>query len=281
MLGSTNRPTLRDTGEIEATKNAGRLGLPIFVITYPSLHSDRRNVYLAWVTDWDDESQLFLISFSEPLYRAFSGYCLSDISPALVRCYVRRRYADGVAASTINKEIGLLSAAFTYANREWGWDITNPAAGCRQTEPEGRLRWLTKAEATGLLRAASHRDLRAPHLHDFIQLALNTGCRKGELLKLEWCRVDLQRDMLWLEGEHTKAGRRRGVPLNASSRAALLRRASFRAKHCPASPWVYCNKEGNRIKDVRRSFGTACKRAGLEDFRIHDLRNTFAACPFG
>ncbi len=60
---STNRPTSRDLSEVEATKAAGRLGLPIFVITHSSLSSGKRDVHLGWVEDWDDSSKLFLITF--------------------------------------------------------------------------------------------------------------------------------------------------------------------------------------------------------------------------
>lgn len=59
----TNRPTSRDQGEINATKNTAKLGLPIFVVTYPSPSSQYRNVHLAWINDWDDQSRLFLIAF--------------------------------------------------------------------------------------------------------------------------------------------------------------------------------------------------------------------------
>jgi putative restriction endonuclease len=60
---STNRPAGRDLSEVDATKSAGRLGLPIFVITHSSLSSGKRDVYLEWVEDWDDSSKLFLITF--------------------------------------------------------------------------------------------------------------------------------------------------------------------------------------------------------------------------
>ena len=56
-----------------------------------------------------------------------------------------------------------------------------------------------------------------------------------------------------------------------------MRRARFRAQYCPASPWVFAHKDGNRIVDVKRSFKTACRGADIEDFRIHDLRHTCAA----
>lgn len=59
----TFRPSGRDSADIEATKRAGELGLPIFVITCPSPHSANKEVYLGWVEDWDDEAGLFLITF--------------------------------------------------------------------------------------------------------------------------------------------------------------------------------------------------------------------------
>ena len=61
----TNRPKGRDWAEIEATKNAGRLGLPVFVVAYPSPGSAVRDVHLGWVEGWDDDSGLFLITFGD------------------------------------------------------------------------------------------------------------------------------------------------------------------------------------------------------------------------
>ena len=143
-------------------------------------------------------------------------------------------------------------------------------------EPEGRLRWLTRPEAVSLIRAAEEEPM-APHLAPLIQLALHSGMRRGELLGLEWGRVDLQAAIIYLEGRHTKAGKRRTVPINAVARNAILNRARFRAEHCPDTPWVFCDAKGARIASVKRSFGTACERAKITDFRFHDLRHTCAA----
>jgi putative restriction endonuclease len=61
----TQRPPGRDRAEIQATKATGELGLPVFVITYPSPQATTRNVHLGWVEGWDDAAQLFLITFGE------------------------------------------------------------------------------------------------------------------------------------------------------------------------------------------------------------------------
>lgn len=59
----THRPQRRDTSEIEATKNARKFGVPVFVITHTS-HS-KRDVYIGWVTDWDDATKQFLVLFDK------------------------------------------------------------------------------------------------------------------------------------------------------------------------------------------------------------------------
>jgi integrase len=154
--------------------------------------------------------------------------------------------------------------------------IPNPVSGRKLKESEGRMRWLTRAEAEGLVRAAGT-EPQASHLPDFIRLALHTGMRKGELLGLEWRRVDLQTALVHLEPRNAKTGRRRSVPLNKVAREAILNRMRFRAQHTPASPWVFTHRNGQRIQDVKKAFTSACQRAGITDFRIHDLRHTCGA----
>jgi putative restriction endonuclease len=62
---ATNRPRGRDQAEIDAVKAAGRLALPVFVITYPSPGSTVRDVHLGWVESWDDSLETFLITFGD------------------------------------------------------------------------------------------------------------------------------------------------------------------------------------------------------------------------
>jgi len=210
------------------------------------------------------------------LKQSFSGKVMETLSSSDITRYIQKRKAGGVSNATVNRELEVLSAAINFAGRELDWVIPNPVAGRMLKEPEGRLRWLTRPEAVTLIRAAEQQS-KAPHLAPLIQLALHTGMRRGELLGLEWERVDLRSEIIYLEGQHTKAGKRRTVPINAVARNAILNRARFRSEHCPDSPWVFCDAKGKRIASVQRSFGTACERAGTADFRFRDLRHTCAA----
>ena len=195
----------------------------------------------------------------------------------------------------------MLSAAFNYAIKKRSWKVKNPVVGSKLPEPEGRVRWITRVEAAGVIQAADcprqysvdsrekvslglplAGQYQSPYLRDFIELALNTGCRKQELLGLEWRNVDFGNDLILLE--RTKNGTRRSVPLNSISRSVLIRRRGVRAEVCPATPWVFFHvtgavnaKVGDRVKDVKTSFATACNKAGITDFRIHDLRHTAAS----
>lgn len=101
--------------------------------------------------------------------------------------------------------------------------------------------------------------------------------RKGEILGLDWERVNFEDGLIYLEGKHQKNGKVGSVPINLEARKALLSRKRFRDENCPDSPWVFCHKGGERLQAVKRSFASACKKAGLEGFRRHDLRHTCAA----
>ncbi len=207
----------------------------------------------------------------------FAGMCLNTMRAKDVRGYTAWRQEQGIKPATIYRELSLLSAAINYAIREWEWEIPNPVTGRKPKQGEGRIRWISRSQAEALIRAAEDLPRASVYLPDFIRLALHTGCRRGELLGLEWSRVDLKEGLFYLEGVHTKSGKRRSVPLNTVARSALINRARFRAKYCPASPWVFCTRKGKRIECVRNGFVDACAKAGISDFRIHDMRHTTAA----
>jgi integrase len=65
--------------------------------------------------------------------------------------------------------------------------------------------------------------------------------------------------------------------LNAEAVAALERRKMHREQYCPSCPWVFANRHGERIANIRKGFESACEKAGITDFHPHDLRHTCAA----
>lgn len=206
----------------------------------------------------------------------FQGRSMAALRRADIRTYVDRRSAEGVRTSTVIRELKFLSAAINFVRLEFDrQDLPNPVERLGLRHPEGRLRWLSREEAARLVEAASLH-ARRPHLPSFIQLALNTGCRKTELLALEWSRVDWTLSTLRLDAEHTKSAKRRHIPLNEAALAALRVMRAWCDSHAHGSPWVFATASG-RMTTLQVGFGAACKRASIEDFRIHDLRHTCAS----
>lgn len=136
---STNRPRGRDVSEIEATKAAGRLSVPVFVITYPSPGSAKRDVHLGWVESWDDSLETFLITFgdSQPASyvpeaeeqpfrlveerRTARRQVAVRVGQQQFKFYVFRRYGERCAVCGISAS-QLLDAAHLRPKRERGSD---------------------------------------------------------------------------------------------------------------------------------------------------------------
>ena len=228
----------------------------------------------------------------KPLLGYFGDSDITKLDETHVEGYVRWR-SKYVSGSTVRREVAVLSASFNYARSKRKWRIKNPCADADlPRESKGRIRYLTHEEARQLLRVAESpidaqgkslsKQYKSPALRDFIELALYTGCRKNELLGLKWEDVDFTTRLIYLK--KTKSGESQVIPISEEARPVLVRRLHLRNEVCPETPWVFFHvtaasrfKVGDRIKDVKKSFQTACRRAGIDDFRIHDLRHTFAS----
>lgn len=171
--------------------------------------------------------------------------------------------------ATVNRLVATLKHMFTKAEE---WEMVEEAVlkKVRKAKllPENnrRLRYLAEEEAERLLQSCE------PHLRPVVQVALNTGMRKQEILQLEWEKnIDLKNGFILLSD--TKNGERREIPINDAVRSALekqVRRLDV--------PWVFYNPEtGGKWCDLKRSFYAALRRTGIKDFRFHDLRHTFAS----
>lgn len=207
----------------------------------------------------------------------FGGRKIRELKRVHVRQYVQQRLDEGVKISTVRRELRLFCAAINFVRLEFELDdMPNPVAKLGLASEEPRVRWLTREEARRLIHEAERGSSR-PHLACFIRLALNTGCRRGELLNLEWARVDLEGRRFLLEARHTKARRRRSVPLNDNAIEALKLLRDWQAIHVLGSPWVFGWKSDQRITTFKTGWTSALRRANIDNFRIHDLRHTFAS----
>ncbi len=108
------------------------------------------------------------------------------------------------------------------------------------------------------------------YLKNIVMTALLTGLRRGDILNLKWADVDLEKGVLFYN-EQKKRNRRRVKLLN-SDMIQLL-------KSIPRgeSERIINGPDGKPLRDIKRSFRTALKNAGIKDFHFHDLRHTSAS----
>lgn len=147
---------------------------------------------------------------------------LASIRAADIAAYRDERKQAGKAASTLAKELGLISAVFKIAIAEWGMeDLINPVVGVKKPrQPNGRERRLFPGEEEWLLQAfdevESHGESPKVAINPWIQpiviVAIETAMRRGEILSLRWENIDLAKRVAHLP--ITKNGTSRDVPLS-------------------------------------------------------------------
>lgn len=204
----------------------------------------------------DKERQLLRPVLAEP----FCRLSLSRLAPSHFIEY-RDRRLQRVKPASVCRVLAILQHAFEVARLDWDLPLTaNPLKSVRRPRlADGRSRRLT-LEEVGRLNAALAAS-RTPTLKELVGLAIETGMRRGELLSLDWSRVNLELRVARLP--ITKNGFSRDVPL--SSRAVeILRSISPREAGAifPLSP-----------NAVRLAWTRVCRRAAIEDARFHDLRH--------
>jgi len=114
----------------------------------------------------------------------------------------------------------------------------------------------------------------ADHIKLMVLLSLNTGMRRGEVFSLTWEAVSLNTAMLTVHGKTAKSDTTRYIPLNDE---ALSMMKAWQTQTGQTSGLVFPNTQGKRFNNVKRSWATVLKPAGITGFRWHDLRHCFAS----
>jgi len=103
---------------------------------------------------------------------------------------------------------------------------------------------------------------------------LDTACRPGEILSLQWRDVSLARRELVIRAEKTKTRTERIIPVSSRLLAVLeMRRLDPSGQPCGRDAYVFGNEVGERVRSVRTAWTNACKKAGLRGFQLRDLRH--------
>jgi integrase len=194
-----------------------------------------------------------------------------------------------------NRTIEVLRGAFNLAIR-WHWRLDNPAKGIQRNPEEKRERYLNKTDIMALARALNEQKEVASA--NAIKLLMLTGARRGEVLNATWDMFDLEHGIWIKPSAHTKQRRIHRVHLSGPA-VELLK--SIRAE--TTNQFVFSGAGGKPLTDIKRTWSSACKAAGLTvqvpkrtrsgkavidksgspvmieqpNVRIHDLRHSFAS----
>lgn len=174
-----------------------------------------------------------------------------------------RPAADGskVTAATVNRRMEVVRAILRAAeDHEW---IQRAPRFPRMEEPKERVRWITREEASRLLA------LLPKHQRAVVRFALATGLRESNIIGMQWDQITPDKKTAWIHPDEAKAGKGIPVALNEEARLALSE------ADC-ATPYIFGYKGRPLKKANTTAFKTALRKAGIKDFRFHDLRHTWA-----
>ncbi len=193
-----------------------------------------------------------------------------------------------IKIATVNKELSCMRKMmrFAYSKGFVLKDIFFNAKVIDASAEIERTRLLTKDEETRLLenccgeRSITYKrkkrgnpdeleeitaihSIDNPHLKAIIILAIDSGMRRGEIFKLRWQDIDFDNNLIRIVGTHTKTERERIAPLSQRAKDELEKLKKITSGENPF-PFI----------DIKRSFATAKRLAGIDDLHFHDLRRT-------
>ena len=182
---------------------------------------------------------------------------------AVTRADVERAVAKRAPVQR-NRTVAFVSRLFNlFEDWEWRDQGTNPARRIEKTREEPRDRVLAPTELQSLGQALDTLD--SPTIAGAIRFLLMTGWRTGEVLALEWDRVNFE------TGEAVLPDTKTGRDIRTLGALALETLAGL--PRADGDPRVFA---GLRYGLLRQEFKAACERAGIADARLHDIRRSVA-----
>lgn len=194
----------------------------------------------------------------------FGHLALCDINKELVNKVKHLKKESGVKNASVNRMLALIRSVLNRAKNEWEWIDSIPKISLL-SEPQKRVKYLSEIEAQKL-------SAQLPaHLKSMFWFTLATGLRESNVTGLEWSQIDLQRRCAWINADQSKSGKSIAVPLNNDALAIIKAQIG----NHNVRVFTYENNPVSRANN--HAWRKALKRAGIEDFRWHDLRHTWAS----
>lgn len=239
------------------------------------------DLYIKWLTKHRRglrQNKTMLQSFAT-LYPIIA----EEITPAHITAWTNG-FTTHLSPNTVNRRIALLKGMYTWALKQK--HITcNPLKGTEMLKNDeddedsnDNVRYLTPEERTRLLQALEDRDAEEKdYLRCAVLLSLNTGVRKGTLLRLRWRYVNWQLRSMKLPASIMKGKKTKTIPLNTIAIEAL---ANWKQRSTPKKPSSYIfpgDTPKGHLGDTKNPWKVLLRRAGIINFRWHDMRHDFAS----
>jgi integrase len=203
----------------------------------------------------------------------FEGKYINEIDAPMMQGVLKIKGAEinprtkrRISQSTVNRYAALLSTMFNHAVT-MGWLHAAPKLK-KPKEAKKEPRWLRHEEATRLI---AELEATAPHLAQMVRFSLLTGLRQYNVTHLEWSRVDLKRRIAWVSPEDAKGKDFISVPLSDEAVTVL------KAQEGQHKRWVFPYRKTTIANPANSAWKKALMRAGIKNFRWHDLRHTWAS----
>ncbi|MFC1482785.1 tyrosine-type recombinase/integrase [Candidatus Margulisiibacteriota bacterium] len=214
------------------------------------------------------------------IIKFFKDMPLKAVTPEHIHRYISWR-SKKVGNRTVNIDLNYINQALSKAV-EWGYIARNPYKYGKigKLYELRKVRYLSMDEIYILLNNCSK------WTKSIVIIALNLGLRANEISNLKWEDVDFKRNEVTIQAKHSKNKKQRIIPLNieATKMLAFLRNNfidynnnKFYERELWQMIYVFCDKEGRKIKSFTKSFNRAVKKSGLENVTLHTLRHSFAS----
>ena len=202
---------------------------------------------------------------------------LDAIDERKMAIWVRDEVKRGIGANTINRAIQGIKAVLNHAVKHGATERNNvDDFKILKLDKKGVVRHLSENEESALVRSCKNYNGRTggKHMRTFIMLLLDTGLRPKEARHLVWSDIDLKGGTLVVQGMNSKSGQTRHIPLASRVSSELARWLEIDGgEGLVFKGWI----KDKPIYNVQQSWSTIRDDAGIKDFRMYDLRHTFAS----
>lgn len=244
---------------------------PVNQITYKDYLDEIDGPWLRSNIKSGQETYEMLTAHFVPL---FGNLKLNEITPLQLERWKTKRLDSGVKKCTINRNLGAFKASLNRAV-ELKYLQYNPISQVKLFKvKDERFRYLADDEKARLL---SHLPKFDKWFQTIILLALNTGLRKSNIIRLEWENVMLTSDYpcIVVKPDNFKGNKLHSVPLNKTAYNALI---DWKANQTEQSKFVFINPQtGQPYNNIRKPFARLLKLAEITNFRFHDQRHDCAS----